>query len=179
MTLTDESGSMILDFPGFIAAKRYDTYENQCNGLKLVDYVTEDESNLYFIEVKNYINNSPSIKIQNAMNKRLNADYRMLTDPSAAFPLEVGMKFKDSMFHYLMSGNDFSKNISLLLIINPPPQLTARDRLRLKTNINNGYIPNNMHKNPDKYPRIQPIYFDMPTLTEAKELYGINVCMQT
>jgi len=175
MILTDESKNMVFDFTGFITADYYDTNENQCAGLKLVDFIAENEIGQIFIETKNFINTSNSPLIQAAMDRRRKADYLMLTDPVAAFPLEIGMKFKDSLFRYLASGNDFKKPIILLLIIIPPPELKARDRERLMLNIRNGYIPTDMHKKPDRYPKMQPIYFDMPNIAEVKERYGFSV----
>ncbi|MCL2152744.1 MAG: hypothetical protein FWH57_07290 [Oscillospiraceae bacterium] len=175
MTLTDDSGTMKFDFFGFITAFYYDIPDNQCSGLKLVDFIAETESEQIFIEAKNYVNTSDSQVIQAAMEKRQEIDYRMLTDPVATFPLEIGMKFKDSLFRCLVSGNEFKKPIVLLLIINPPPELKARDRERLISTIRNGYIPSNMHKKPNQYPKMQPLFFDMPNITEVFDRYGFRV----
>ena len=175
MILTDENGTMEFDFSGFIAAFRYDIPDNQCSGLKLVDFIAESESEQFFIEAKNYINASDSQAIMAAMDKRRKADYKMLTDSAAAFPLEIGMTFKDSLFSYLVSGNEFDKPIILLLVINPPPELKARDRERLISTIRNGYIPSGMHKKSDVYPKMQALFFDMPTISEVYQRYGFKV----
>ena len=178
MILKDENGNMEFDFTGFIYADYYDTPSNQCNGLKLVDFIAETESKQFFIEVKNYVNTSDSAIVQAAMNKRQNADYRMLTDPVAAFPLEIGMTFKDSLFRFLASGGELKKPIILILVINPPPELKARDRERLATTIRNGYIPSGMHKKPDIYPKMQELFFDIPTFLEVYQRYGFKVSMR-
>jgi len=175
MILTDESGMMEFDFAGFITACYYDIPDNRCSGLKLVDFIAETESEQIFIEAKNYANVSDSQVIQVAMEKRRETDYRMLTDPVAAFPLEIGMKFKDSLFRCLVSGNEFKKPIVLLLVINPPPELKARDRERLISTIRNGYIPSDMHKKSNQYPKMQPLFFDMPHISEVPKLYGFSV----
>jgi len=175
MKLKDESGKIEFDFTGFIKAEHYDTYDNQCAGLKIVDLYAENESHHFFIEVKNYANISDSPVIQAAMNKRQEVDYRMLTHHEAAFPLEIGMTFKDSLLRCLASGKEFVKPIKLLLVINPPPELQARDRERLVTRIRNGYIPSDMHKKAGRYPKIPELFFDMPYIPEINEQYGFGV----
>jgi hypothetical protein len=41
-----ESG-MTFDFTGFDSASPYDTRENQCAGLKIVDFVADDSEKLF------------------------------------------------------------------------------------------------------------------------------------
>ena len=55
MILTDESGKMIFNFDGFNIAEHYDTSDNKCDGLKIVDFFAENEESCFFIEAKNYV----------------------------------------------------------------------------------------------------------------------------
>jgi hypothetical protein len=163
---------MQFDFSFLQYAEPYDTLENQCVGLKIVDFVAEDKDKHFFIEVKNYANTSPDPSIQLKMDKRRESDYLMLSDPVAAFPLEMGMKFKDSILRWLASGNDFHKPIILLLIINPPKELKARDRERIIRQIR-GYIPSAMTT--EQFPRITSVFFDMQTPDEVSKYYNFSV----
>jgi hypothetical protein len=179
MTFTDESGALSFDFSGFDYAIEYDIPETDCAGLKKVDFIAENSSAYFFIEAKNYVNISDDSIVQAAMSNRRHTDYKMLTDPVAAFPLEIGMLFKDSILRWLASGKEFQKPITLLLVINPPPELQARDRERLIEKIRNGYIPCGMNKKPKQYPKITPLFFDMLTASEVYERYGFSVTVQT
>jgi hypothetical protein len=161
------------DFSAFKFAEKRDTPENQCVGLKTVDFVAEDNNCQFFIEVKNYANRSEDPRVQVNMDKRQKADYLMLTDPMAAFPLEMGMKFKDSLLRCFAAGEKFTKPIALLLIMNPPAAFKARDRERLERRIK-GYIPSGMNKRPKQYPEITAIFFNMLTVNEAQKRYGIR-----
>lgn len=184
MILTDESGRMHFDFTAFCqsglcSAEHFDIAENKCDGLKLVDFIAENDKWHVFIEAKNYANTSGSPKIQANMNKRQKTDYRMLTDPDAAFPLETGMVFKDSLFRWLASGKKFVKPIVLLLVINPPQGLMSRERERLTKRIE-GYIPSGMNNKLDKYKNMENIFFAMLTLDDlkdAKNSYGFTVSL--
>jgi hypothetical protein len=129
MTFTESN--MRFDFSAFDSAEQYDSSDNQCAGLKIVDFVAENSGRQYFIEVKNYANTSDAPVIQAAMDRRQKTDYRMLADPYAAFPLEMGMKFKDSLFRWLASGKDFEKPIVLLLVINPQEAMKPKARLKI------------------------------------------------
>ena len=175
MTLKDESGKMAFEFPDFLSESDFDTQTNACAGLKLVDFVAENEEAQFFIEAKNYINQSSNPVIMANMASRQKADYKMLTDPVAAYPLEMGMKFKDSLFRWLASGNDFKKPIVLLLVINPPPGIMARDRERLINKIK-GYIPDGLNSKLSQYPRMTRLLFDMPRIEEV-EKYGVSVSL--
>jgi hypothetical protein len=166
MILTESN--MEFDFSAFDSAEEYDTQENQCAGLKVVDFVAADSERQFFIEVKNYANVSGDLVIQTNMNKRQETDYLMLTEPIAAFPLEMGMKFKDSLLRWFATGQEFTKPIVLLLVMNPPIMFQARDRERLQRKIK-GYIPSGMNKKRERYPNITSIFFDMPTATETQE----------
>jgi hypothetical protein len=52
----------------------------------------------------------------------------MLSDPASAFPLKMGIKFKDSLLRWFLSGKEFTKPIVLLLVMNPPTALEVQDR---------------------------------------------------
>jgi hypothetical protein len=95
----------------------------------------------------------------------------MLTDPVAAFPLEMGMKFKDSLFRWLASGKEFRKPIALLFVINPPKELLARDRERIIRRIR-GYIPSGMTAK--QYPKMTSVFFDMQTAEDVSKYYSIR-----
>jgi len=174
MILTDESGKMEFNFTGFISADYFDIQDNKCAGLKLVDFVAENDENQIFIEVKNYLNFSDDEKIQIAMDKRRKTDYLKLTDWFSAFPLEIGMTFKDSLFRWLASGNEFKKPVVLLLVINPPTELKSRERRHLLNKIN-GYIPSGMNNKLEKYPKMSPVFFDMPYIADIPKRYGFKV----
>jgi hypothetical protein len=168
--------NMEFDFSAFDSARQYDTPENQCTGLKVVDFVAEDSKIHYFIEVKNYANMSIDAVVQANMDMRQKNDYLMLSDEWAAFPLIMGMKFKDSLLRWLASGQEFTKPVALLLVMNPPAELKARERERLGRRIE-GCIPIAMNNKPDQYPKLNSMFFDMPTLAEAQERYGLGVAM--
>ncbi|MDR2657331.1 MAG: hypothetical protein LBB86_05865 [Oscillospiraceae bacterium] len=175
MTFTESN--LRFDFSAFKTAEPYDTPDNQCAGLKTVDFIAEDGGRQYFIEVKNYANKSDSPFVQTAMDRRRETDYRMLSDPAAVFPLEMGMKFKDSILRWLASGKDFDKPLAMLLVINPQEAMKPKARLKLIKRIS-GYIPAGMNATPDRYPRMKPMFFDMPTIDEVVELYGIGLMVQ-
>ncbi|MDR0999782.1 MAG: hypothetical protein LBL96_03110 [Clostridiales bacterium] len=84
------------------------------------------------------------------------------------------MKFKDSLLRWLASGKNFEKPIALLLVINPQGAIKPKSRLKLIKRIN-GYIPTGMDAVPERYPRMKKMFFDMPTVEEVGELYGIGV----
>jgi hypothetical protein len=172
--MTFAESNMRFDFSAFDSAEQYDSPENQCVGLKIVDFIAEDSGKQYFIEVKNYANTSDDPMIQATMDRRQEIDYRMLTDFDAAFPLEMGMKFKDSLLRWLASGKNFEKPIALLLVINPKEAMKPKARLKLVKRIS-GYIPTGMGAMPERYPRMNIIFFDMPTIEEVGELYSIDV----
>jgi hypothetical protein len=175
MKLT-ESG-MEFDFSAFNSAMCYDTPENQCAGLKIVDFIAENDELHFFIEVKNYANVSGDPLIQAKMDKRQKTDYLRLTDPVAAFPLEIGMKFKDSMLRWLASGNEFSKPIVLLLVMNLPMLFQSRDIEHLRRRIA-GYIPEGMNVHPERFPKMTKVFFDMLNVAGDQSRYGFSVSTQ-
>ncbi|GHU92121.1 hypothetical protein FACS189479_00040 [Spirochaetia bacterium] len=171
-----ESG-MEFDFSAFNSAEYYDTPDNQCSGLKIVDFIAENDELHFFIEVKNYVNVSGDPLVQARMDKRQKTDYLMLTDPVAAFPLEIGMKFKDSMLRWLASGNEFSKPIVLLLVMNLPALFQSREIEFLRRRIV-GYIPEGMNAQPERFPKMTNVFFDMLNVAEDQLRYGFSVSTQ-
>jgi hypothetical protein len=165
------------DFSEFSSADYYDTPKNQCAGLKVVDFVAESNDSQFFIEVKNYANESDNPLVQEAMSKRQKTDYMKLTDPVAAFPLEIGMKFKDSMLRWLATGNEFSKPIVLLLVANLPAMFQSRDIERLRRRIA-GYIPEGVNTQLERFPKMTNLFFDMMNVADVQSRYGINVSAQ-
>jgi hypothetical protein len=168
---------MEFDFSGFSSAEYYDTPENQCAGLKIVDFVAENDTLRLFIEVKSFANRSDDPLIQAAMDRRQKTDYCMLTDPIAAFPLEMGMKFKDSLLRWLASGNEFSKPIALLLVMNLPDMFQSRDLERLKRHVA-GYIPEGVNTQLERFPKMAKVFFDMLSIADADSRYGFSVSVQ-
>jgi hypothetical protein len=55
----------------------------------------------------------------------------MLTGPDAAFPLEMGMKFKDRILRWYASGKKFEKPRALLLVVNARSALTPNNSIKL------------------------------------------------
>jgi hypothetical protein len=168
---------MEFDFTAFKSAEHYDTPDNQCAGLKVVDFVAESEQSQFFIEAKNYMNASDDPLIQMSMGKRQKTDYLMLTDPVAAFPLEIGMKFKDSMLRWLASGNEFSKPIALLLVMNLPPTFQSRDIEHLRQRIE-GYIPEGVNTQLENFPKLTKVFFDILNVADIQSRYGFSVLVQ-
>jgi hypothetical protein len=58
-------------------------------GLMAVDFIVEVPQTLFLIEIKDF-------EHPRATEDNKKRDYKKLTDPEAAFPLEMGMKVKDS-----------------------------------------------------------------------------------
>jgi hypothetical protein len=137
--------------------------EKSYNGLKLVDFVVEDESCLYFIEIKDYDH-------PNTPDEQRESNYKMLNDPEAALPLEIGMKLKDSLLRFYALSREFSTEVKFLFIINSN-ELKSRERTKLAERIA-GYIPNGL--NTDEHPNFSKISFEMPPIESVKEKYGFD-----
>jgi hypothetical protein len=137
--------------------------ERPCNGLKLVDFLIHNKDCLYFIEVKDY-EHPKTPAGQRTMN------YKMLNDPAAALPLEIGMKLKDSLLRYYARSGKFTAEVKFLFIINSV-ELKSRERIKLAERVA-GYVPNGL--NSDKYPSFSKISFDMPLIDGIKEKYGFE-----
>jgi len=140
--------------------------DENCQGLKAVDFIVEDDDCLYFIEVKNY--EHPKAPEEN--RKR---DYKMLTDEYAAFPLEIGMKVKDSLLRRYAQAKPFSKKIVFLLVIKfPSSKFKFNERRNLHERVS-GYIPTGL--NDSKYKAFNSIYFDIVLIDELQSNYGFDV----
>jgi hypothetical protein len=168
---------MQFDFSGFKNAEVYDTSQNRCAGLKVVDFVAASDEVQFFIEAKNYARESEDPQIQAHMSERRITDYKMLNDPDAAFPLEMGMKFKDSLLRWYASGKGFDRPIALLLVIHAPFALTPNNIIKLIQRIN-GYIPTGLNEKPEQFSKFTSAFFDMVTADETQNRYGFNVSIQ-
>jgi hypothetical protein len=168
---------MKFDFSGFNNAETYDTSQSRCAGLKVVDFVATNDEVQFFIEAKNYARESENPQIQAHLSKRQATDYRMLNDPDAAFPLEIGMKFKDSLLRWYASGKGFDKPIALLLVVHAPSALTPNNIIKLMQRIN-GYIPTGLNEKPEQFPEFTSVFFNMVTADETQDRYGFNVSVQ-
>jgi hypothetical protein len=93
----------------------------------------------------------------------------MLTDPDAAFPLEIGMKIKDSLLKKYAEGYVFTKPIVALLIMKLG-KLNSKQRQRLFSKIA-GYVPSGLNRG---YARFSRIEFRMPEVSDTEE-YGFTV----
>ena len=137
--------------------------EKSYNGLKLVDFLVQNEDCLYFIEVKDY--EHPKTPAE-----QRTTNYKMLDDPAAAFPLEIGMKLKDSLLRYYALSREFTTEVKFLLIINSD-ELKSRERIKLAERVA-GYVPNGL--NSDNHPNFSKISFDMPLVDSVEEKYGFK-----
>ena len=135
-----------------------------CQGLKAVDFIVEDDDCLYFIEIKNY-------EQSNAPEENRVRDYKMLTDKDAAFPLEIGMKVKDSLLKRYTQAKSFSKKIVFLLVIKFS-SFQSHERLKLYERVR-GYIPTGLNDN--KYKAFSNISFEMPQIDDLHNKYGFDV----
>jgi hypothetical protein len=154
-----ESG-LTFDFSRCMAREKCD--EKSCYGLKSVDFVVETEERVCFIEVKNF-------EQVDAPRENRERDYKMLTDPNAAFPLEIGMKIKDSLLKKFVEGGTFSKPIVVLLIIKLD-RLNTKQRKRLFSKIA-GYVPTGLNKGYERFSRIK---FEIPKMSDTEQ-YGFTV----
>jgi hypothetical protein len=156
-SVASESG---LEFDFHLSYEKADA-EN-CQGLKAVDFIVEDDDYLYLIEIKNY--EHPNAPEENRVN-----DYKMLTDKNATFPLEIGMKVKDSLLRRYAKAKSFSKKIKFLLVIKFSSFQTNERQYLYERVI--GYIPTGLNG----YPAFSSISFEMPRIDELKNKYGFDV----
>jgi hypothetical protein len=136
--------------------------ENVPLGLMSVDFEVDYTDYLCLIEVKNYDN-------PKATPKNRETDYKRLTDPEAAFPLEIGMKIKDTLLKKFSEGATFDKPI-LFILINKFDILEPSERINLYDKIS-GYIPTGL-KGKSKF--THGIKFDMPSFYDLDHKYGIK-----
>jgi hypothetical protein len=160
MNSTYTESELTFHFTRCLAVEKCD--EKSCYGLKSVDFMVETDESVCFIEVKNF-------EQTGAPAENRNRDYKMLTDPDAAFPLEIGMKFKDSLLKKYAEGYVFSKPVVALLIMKLD-KLYAKQRQKLFSKID-GYVPTGLNKD---YARFSHIKFEMPKITDTEQ-YGFTV----
>ncbi|MDR2671356.1 MAG: hypothetical protein LBC26_06520 [Oscillospiraceae bacterium] len=134
-------------------------------GLKAVDFIVDTHEILYLVEVKDFENPQASVE-----NKK--RDYKMLTDPEATFPLEIGMKVKDTLLKQYADSVSFDKPIKFLLLIKLA-KLEPGERATLYEWIRK-YIPMGLKK----FPNFTSIDFDLTSLSEMQEKYGFDVSVQ-
>jgi len=154
---TIESG---LEFDFHLPFEKADA--ETCQGLKAVDFIVEDNDCIYFIEIKNY--EQPKAPKKNRIH-----DYIMLTNKDTAFPLEMGMKIKDSLLRRYAQAKSFSKKIVFLLIIKFS-FLSPNERRRIYERVS-GYIPTGLNG----YPAFSNISFEMPQIDDLHNKYGFDV----
>lgn len=140
--------------------------EKTCDGLKMVDFLVENEDCLYFIEIKDYEHPKTPVEYKTR-------NYKMLTDSEAAFPLEMGMKLKDSLLRYYAMSKGFTTDVKFLLLINSQ-ELKGRERIKLFDRVA-GYVP--MGLDSDEYPSFSKISFEMPPIESVKEMFGFDVAV--
>lgn len=160
-----EEGNLRFEFSGFEPVERFDDKTINAYGMKAVDFVAESNTDVYFIEIKDF-------QHPNAPQGQRDADYKMLVsaveEKKSVFCLEMGEKIKDSLLRKYSEGEAFYKNVVYLLVINLD-QLGAFERGLLMAKIS-GHIPTGL--NDERFSAFSKITFD---LVNAKKLnqYGI------
>ena len=164
-------GNLKFDFSVFLLAERFDDKETNVYGMKAVDFLAEDTDSLYFIEVKDF-------QHPDATLERRRADYEMLTaaveDKDAIFPIEMGVKIKDSLLRRYAMGESITKRVVYLLFINLK-DLGEFERGLLKEKIS-GHIPTGL--NESRFPAFSSIGFDLVNMEQVKN-YGIICTAKT
>ena len=173
-----DEGNLRFDFsncPVVAAPIKFDT--NSPHGITSVDFIAETEDCVYFIEVKDFQN-------PYAPKEQHKADYEMIVaagkeksavkdDLSLAkgtiFNFKIGQKIKDSLLRKYALGEEITKNIVYLVLINLD-NLGKNERARLKDKIS-GHIPNGL--NTDEYGSFTNITFKLVNAEQIKE-YGIT-----
>jgi hypothetical protein len=131
-------------------------------GLMSVDFIVYGEDTLYLVEIKDFEHPDATTE-----NKR--RDYKKLTDPESAFPLEMGMKVKDTLLRMYADGENFGKPVKFLLIVKLA-KLEPGERATL-FEWTSKYIPTGLKQSL----RFTSIGFDVPTLQDCAETYGFSV----
>jgi hypothetical protein len=166
-----EEGNLQFDFSTFQSAERFDDKKANAYGLKAVDFVVEDTECLYFVEVKDFQN-------PYATKERRKDDYEMLiasvSTSKALFPIEMGMKIKDSLLRKYSAGVIFSKKIVYLLFVNLD-NLGEFERGLLMAKIS-GHIPTGL--NDKRFPAFTSINFALVNAEQLKN-YGIICTRKT
>ncbi|MDR0811302.1 MAG: hypothetical protein LBN23_03365 [Paludibacter sp.] len=159
----EESG-IKFDFSSCGITQKFDT--NTYSGLKAVDFISETDDCLYFIEVKNY--QHPQAPLENKEK-----DYQMLIDAgttsdTSVFNLEMGAKIKDSLLRQYASGCNFNKKVIYLLVIHLT-KLGEFERGMLKTKIL-GHVPIGL--NDTTFCKFKEISFEVTDIAQLGQ-YGI------
>ena len=104
-TIYEESG-LVFDFSAAKSIERADKQNIQ--GLSLVDFIFETDSEYIFIEIKNGDN----------IHARKEGREKFLKDLALdTYPLKMAMKFKDSLLKEVVSGAYFAKPILYLILL--------------------------------------------------------------
>ncbi|MDR2090013.1 MAG: hypothetical protein LBP73_11755 [Clostridiales Family XIII bacterium] len=160
MTGVYRESELIFDFSRCLFVERCDA--KACQGMKSVDFMVDTGDRVCFIEVKNFAQT-------NAPQENRERDYKMLTDKNAVFPLEIGMKIKDSLLKKYAEGYVFEKPIVALLVLKLD-KLYVKQFQKLHDRIR-GYVPTGLNKG---YTHFSKIEFKISKTTETKE-YGFTV----
>ena len=161
-----DEGNLQFDFSAFQSAERFDDKAINAYGLKAVDFVAEDADSLYFIEVKDFQHPNATSARRKADNDMLNA---AVGDKKAAFPIEMGVKIKDSLLRKYALGEQPSKSIVYLLVINSD-KLGERERGLLKEKIGN-HVPTGL--NESRFSAFKSIKFDLVNSQQLRD-YSIT-----
>ena len=163
--LLDE-GNLQFDFSTCHIVERFDDRQVNPYGMKAVDFIAEDTEHLYFIEVKDFQN-------PKATEERRKTDYEMLiaagTEKKSIFSLEMGSKIKDSLLRKYSLGEEITKSVIYLLLVNLD-KLGAFERGLLQVKIS-GHVPTGLNK--DNFCKFTNISFDLVDLKQL-EAYGIT-----
>jgi hypothetical protein len=155
----EESG-FIFNFAQCVGVEKAD--ELNVEGLKSVDFIVETKTCSLYIEVKNPDN--PRAREYPAYEKF----YQNIKSDQTKFPLEIGMKVKDSLLKQYALGKTFTKPIQFVLILQAD-NLTFKERTHLSDRIR-GYIPTGL--NHDDFQNFTNIKFDFKNMREFQEKYG-------
>ena len=150
----------ILSFDFHAPCEKADT--NVPQGLMSVDFIVDSGDTLYLIEVKDF-------EHPNAPPENKKRDYKKLTDPNAAFPLEMGMKVKDTILRLYSNSKEFTKPVIFILLIKLA-KLEPRERQRLFAQTKK-YIPTGLNNSP----KFSKIHLDVPTFQDFQSKYGFSV----
>jgi len=162
-----EEDNLQFQFPEFDYAIKFDIHKNKTQGLLPVDFIAENKSNIYFIEVKDYQNPKATIERKKADEVML---HNATVEKNHIFVYKMGAKIKDSLLRKYALGEIISKDVIYLLFINMD-KLGERERGQLKVRINN-HIPSGLNEN--KYWRFTTIKFDIVNRSQLKNEYGIT-----
>jgi hypothetical protein len=168
MTFTDESGKMLFDFTGFLAARDVDIPENKFDGASIVDFVAESGNGLFFIEVKNFVNFSQDPQIQASIETSQAVSYAELRNVNE-YAKKMIKKLEHSLFIWVATAHSIKKPITYLLMFHLPNQVKIQERTRLIDRLYK-YIP--------KGTVAAGVSFAMPTFAAVKSKYGFSVTMQ-